>query len=129
MSFSVGTKNVVLSVVTEEKTALSAKSGSLPVFATPFLVALMEQAASELSEKEVEEGFTTVGTEISVSHLAPSVVGAQVRAVATLVKKEERKLFFFVEAFDDKGKIGEGEHTRFIVNKEKFMKKAHERKA
>ena len=67
MSFSVGTKNVVLSVVTEEKTALSAKSGSLPVFATPFLVALMEQAASELSEKEVEEGFTTVGTEISVS--------------------------------------------------------------
>lgn len=129
MSFSVGTKNVVFSVVTEEKTALSAKSGSLPVFATPFLVALMEQAASELSEKEVEEGFTTVGTEISVSHLAPSVVGAQVRAVATLVKKEERKLFFFVEAFDDKGKIGEGEHTRFIVNKEKFMKKAHERKS
>ncbi|MBQ8028227.1 MAG: thioesterase family protein [Clostridia bacterium] len=129
MSFSVGTKNVVLSVVTEEKTALSAKSGSLPVFATPFLVALMEQAASELSEKEVEEGFTTVGTEISVSHLAPSVVGAQVRAVATLVKKEERKLFFFVEAFDDKGKIGEGEHTRFIVNKEKFMKKASERKS
>ena len=120
---------VIDAVVTEEKTALSAISGSLPVFATPFLVALMEQAASELSEKEVEEGFTTVGTEISVSHLAPSVVGAQVRAVATLVKKEERKLFFFVEAFDDKGKIGEGEHTRFIVNKEKFMKKAHERKA
>ena len=128
MEMTVGTKHEVEIVVTDEITAAKVKSGSLPVLATPYMVALMEQAASELCDKFVDEGISTVGTALNISHLAPTCVGGKVRAVATLTAFDGRKACFDVEAYDDAGIIGKGTHERFTIKIESFMKKALERK-
>ena len=128
MNIEIGIKNEVTSIVTEENTAAKAKSGSLPVFATPFMVALMEQAASELCDKFTDEGITTVGTALNIEHLAATAVGASVRAVATVTAFDGRKISFCVEAYDNAGIIGKGTHERFSVKSEKFMIKAEERR-
>ncbi len=129
MDIKVGTKHEVTVEVTEKITAASVKSGSLAVLATPYMIALMEQAASELCDKFVDEGISTVGTLINVSHLAPTCVGSTVRAVATVTAFDGRKVSFDVEAYDDAGLIGKGTHERFTIKIESFMKKAFERKA
>lgn len=129
MDIAIGTKNEVNVTVTKEITAATAKSGSLEVLATPFMIALMEQAASELCDKYVPEGISTVGTQISVSHLAATCIGAQVRAVATVTAFDGRKISFDVEAYDNAGLIGKGTHERFTVKIESFLKRAAERNA
>lgn len=129
MDIATGIKHEVEIIVTEELTAASAKSGSLDVLATPFMIALMEQAASELCDKFVPEGISTVGTAISISHLAPTCIGAKVKAVATVTDFDGRKVSFDVEAYDDAGLIGKGTHERFTIKIDSFMKKAFERKA
>lgn len=129
MEITLGTKHEVSLTVTNEKTAAVMKSGSLEVFATPCMVALMEQAASELCDKFVENGITTVGTALNISHLAPTCIGGKVKAVATVTAFDGRKVSFDVEAYDDSGLIGKGSHERFTVKAESFMKKAMERKA
>lgn len=128
MEMTIGTRHEVSVVVTDDITAETMKSGSLPVLATPYMVALMECAASELCDKFVPEGFSTVGTALNISHLAPTPVGGNVRAVATLTAFDGRKASFDVEAYDDCGLIGKGTHERFTVKTESFMKKALERK-
>lgn len=128
MDMVIGTKNEVTVEVTEEITAAKMKSGSLQVLATPYMVALMEQAASELCDKFVDEGISTVGTALNISHLAPTCVGGKVKAVATLTAFDGRKATFDVEAYDDAGLIGKGTHERFTIKIESFMKKALERK-
>lgn len=128
MEMTVGTKHEVSIVVTEDVTAAKMKSGSLQVLATPYMVALMEQAASELCDKFVDEGISTVGTALNISHLAPTCVGGTVKAVATLTSFDGRKACFDVEAYDDAGLIGKGTHERFTIKIESFMKKALERK-
>ncbi|MBQ6601426.1 MAG: thioesterase family protein [Clostridia bacterium] len=128
MEMTVGTKHEVNITVTDEATAAKMKSGSLDVLATPCMVALMEQAASELCDKFVPEGISTVGTALNISHLAPTCVGGKVRAVATLTAFDGRKACFDVEAYDDAGLIGKGTHERFTIKIESFMKKALERK-
>lgn len=125
----IGTKHEVKTKVTNELTAASAKSGSLEVFATPFMVALMEQAASELCQQYMDEGITTVGTALNIEHLAATYVDAPVRAVATVTSFDGRKISFNVEAYDNAGLIGKGTHERFSVKTEKFMQKAIERAA
>lgn len=122
-----GTKHEVKITVTPEVTAASVKSGSLQVFATPSMVALMEQAAAELCQKELGEGLTTVGTALNIQHLAATYVGVEVRAVATLLSFDGRKAEFEVEAYDNAGLIGKGTHERFTVKIDKFMQKAMER--
>ncbi len=129
MDIAIGTKHEVTVTVSKEITAVSAKSGSLEVLATPFMIALMEQAASELCDKFVPEGISTVGTAISVSHLAATCVGAKVRAVATVTAFDGRKVSFDVEAYDNAGLIGKGTHERFTIKIDSFMRKATERKA
>lgn len=129
MDIAIGTKHEVAVTVTKEITAVSAKSGSLEVLATPFMIALMEQAASELCDKYVPEGISTVGTQISVSHLVATCIGAQVRAVATVTAFDGRKISFDVEAYDNAGLIGKGTHERFTVKIESFLKRAAERNA
>ena len=129
MEMTVGTKHEVKITVTDDVTAASMKSGSLPVLATPYMVALMECAASELCNKFIPEGISTVGTALNISHLAPTPVGAEVRAVATLTSFDGRKATFDVEAYDEAGLIGKGTHERFTIKVESFMKKALERKA
>lgn len=127
MDLSIGAENIVKTTVTNEKTAKSAESGTLDVFATPFMCALMEKAASELCEKYMKEGFTTVGTSLEIKHLAATAVGQEIFAKAVATDFDGRKIAFDVEAYDNAGLIGKGKHERFIVQKEKFIKKAQTR--
>lgn len=110
-------------VVTQENSAAALGSGFLPVFATPAMVALMENAAMKAVAPVLEQGVTTVGAEINTTHIKPSPIGATVSATATLVAVEGRKLTFDVEARDEVGLIGKGTHVRFIVDAERFMAK------
>lgn len=108
-------------VVTEQQTARQMGSGDLPVLATPALVALMENAAMMCARGILQEGDTTVGGSIEVKHLAPSPVGANITATATMTAQSGKKLTFAITASDDQREIGTATHTRFIVNSEKFM--------
>ncbi len=118
-----GLKYTSETTVREENTAVALGSGNLPVFATPAMVALMENAAMNAVAQELETGSTTVGGLIETSHLAPSPLGATVRATAELIQIDGRKLTFTVKAFQVEKMIGEGRHVRFIVDKEKFISK------
>ena len=120
----VGTKFVCEEVVTPERTAASVGSGLLPVYGTPYMLALMENAALELAKDYLEEGQTTVGAEIHCRHLAPTPVGMKVTATARLRSMERRKLWFDIEVNDEKGKCGEGSHLRIIVNSKTISEKA-----
>lgn len=115
--------------VAAENTAAAMGSGDLEVFATPAMVALMENAAMTAVAPALSEGSTTVGAEMNVTHIKPSGAGAQVTATAVLTQVEGRKLTFNVGARDAEGMIGEGVHIRYIVDREKFMAKVKWRKA
>lgn len=123
----IGTTHEVIITVTDEVTADKVKSGSLKVFATPSMIALMEQAAAELCQQDMPDGCTTVGTAINIEHLAATVCGVQVRAVAALTATDGRRYDFDVEVYDNAGLIGKGSHTRFSVKTDKFLEKAHQR--
>ncbi|MBQ3437726.1 MAG: thioesterase family protein [Fusobacterium sp.] len=111
--------------VTENDTAAKAASGAVEVFATPFMIAWMEEASLKLAQKELEEGFTTVGTEVNIKHLKGSLVGTEMRVISKLLEIDRKKLIFSVEVYEDKENIlvGEGTHTRFIIDTEKFFEK------
>lgn len=109
--------------VTQEKSALAMGSGNLPVFATPALVALMENAAMMAVATSLPEGSTTVGGAINIQHTRPSAIGQKVSATARLTAVDGRKLLFELVAHDSSGVIGEGTHVRFIVDAERFMAK------
>lgn len=119
----IGKKYTSTMVVEEKHLACNVGSGDLPVFATPMMMALMENAAMLCVADELKEGSSTVGGQISSSHLKPTGLGKTVTATAELISAEGRKLKFKVSASDEAGLIGEGEHLRFIIDKEKFMSK------
>ena len=110
-------------IISPEDTAIAQGSGQLEVLATPRLVALMENAAMLTVAPSLSPEETTVGGQISITHLAPSAVGTEILATAVLKKIEGRKLTFSVSAKEGDKLIGEGTHVRFIVNKEKFIAK------
>lgn len=110
-------------VVDNTNTAVALGSGDMEVFATPAMVALMENAAMNAVAPHLEAGQTTVGTEISTTHIKASALGATITATATLTAIEGRKLKFAVTAHDGDNIIGEGTHTRFIVDRERFLAK------
>lgn len=110
-------------VVDNTNTAVALGSGDMEVFATPAMVALMENAAMNAVAPHLEAGQTTVGTEISTTHIKASALGATITATATLTAIEGRKLTFAVTAHDGDNIIGEGTHTRFIVDRERFLAK------
>ena len=112
---------------TESNIAKTMKSGSLDVFATPAMCALMEEAAQAAVQPYLEEGEGTVGIALSITHEAPTPLGATVTAKATVIAVEGRKITFDIEASDGVGIIGRGTHERFIINNEKFMAKVHSR--
>ena len=112
-------------IVTVENTAKTMKSGTLDVFATPAMIALMEQTAYESVAGELEEGYGTVGTMLNVKHVSATPVGMKVTCESTLTKIDGRALTFEVKAFDERGLIGEGIHERFLVQNEKFQAKAN----
>lgn len=113
--------------VREEITALAVGSGALPVFATPALAALMEGCAHDSLLPYMEAGQGTVGTELHLSHLAPTPVGGQVRCVSILTKIEGRLFTFELEAYDDAGLIATATHTRCLITEDRFMSKAQSR--
>ncbi len=110
-------------MVKTENTAASMGSGDLPVFATPAMVALMEQAAMQAVSKALSEEATTVGAEMNVSHIKPSGMGARITATAVLTEIAGRKLTFRVDARDEAGRIGEGTHVRYVVDRVRFLSK------
>ena len=111
--------------VSEKDTAARAASGAVEVFATPIMIAWMEEASLHLAQKELEDGFTTVGTEVNIKHLKGSLVGTQMRVVSTLKEIDRKKLVFDVAVYEEEGNIlvGEGTHTRFIIDTAKFFEK------
>ena len=123
----IGIKGTAETVVDHTNTAKFAGSGELEVFATPCMIALMEQAAQGSAAPYLEEGQGTVGTMISVTHDAATPLGMRVWAESELVGVDRRKLTFEVRAFDECGMIGRGTHERFIIQNEKFLAKVNEK--
>lgn len=111
-------------VVGEADTAPAFGSGSVPVLATPRIVALCEQAAFVAVAEHLPEDSTSVGMRVQLDHLAPTMPGATVTAEATLEKVSGRRLIFTVSASDPRGLIAAGKVTRVVVDVERFLDKA-----
>jgi len=111
--------------VTKELTAISLGSGDLEVYATPAMIALMEETASESVKPGLEVGQGSVGTCIAIKHLAATPIGMRVRCESELVEVDGRRLVFHITAYDEKDKIGEGTHERFIISNDKFQSKVN----
>lgn len=110
-------------IVAEKDTAKSFGSGLLEVFATPAMINMMENTAHKSVADFLPEGTSTVGTHVDVAHIKATPMGMIVRCCSKLVAIDGRKLTFQVEAYDESEKIGEGTHTRFIIDIQKFMSK------
>lgn len=119
----IGLKHTSEQTVSEALTAMQMGSGDLPVFATPAMMALMENAAMMAVANDLPEGCTTVGGHIESSHLRPSKIGEKVSAVAEVTKVDGKKIEFKVAAYSGETLLGEGTHLRFVVDKEKFISK------
>lgn len=123
-----GTQGYQELTVSDENTALAAGSGGLRVLATPAMSALMEKTCWKSVAHLLGEGEDTVGTSLSVSHVSATPVGMKVWCKSCLTQVEGRKLTFHVEAYDEAGLIGSGEHERFLILAEHFQKKADEKR-
>ena len=123
----IGKTAEVTTVVTTENTAQAVGSGSLPVFATPMMVTLMEQAACACLADSMEPGQTSVGISVHIEHTSASVTGAEITASATIAAVSKRSVEFRVSARDHTGEIGSGRHIRVIVDEKRFMEKVKAR--
>lgn len=127
MEITVGMKGQVTSFVDREDTAKEVGSGSLLVYATPCMVALMEGAACEAIAEAMPETKTSVGIALDIAHLSATPVGLEVRAEAEVTAVDKNIITFSVTAYDESGKIGEGTHKRAMVTVQKFLDKAYEK--
>lgn len=125
MEITVGMKGEAATLVEREDTAAEVGSGSLLVYATPCMAALMEGAACEAIAEALSETQTTVGTELSIQHLSATPVGLEVRAEAEVTAVDGKVITFEVRAFDEAGEIGKGTHKRVVVSAQKFLDKAY----
>lgn len=123
MSVTVGLKGRAETVVDAHNTAQAACSGALPVFGTPFMCALMEEAAWKSIAPRLEAGQSTVGTKLNVSHDSATPVGMTVWAESEVTEVDGKRIVLKVSAYDEKGLIGQGEHERFIITDERFLAK------
>ena len=123
----IGTKCRLEQTVTEELTAAAAGSGALAVFGTPFMAAMMGNAALTCLQSFLEEGQGSVGTRLDITHDSPTPVGMKVFAEAEItgVSENGRMVDFQVSAWDERGPIGKGAHTRAIIRNEKFLAKCN----
>lgn len=125
----IGLKGKQEQVVSDELTAAHVGSGLAPVFATPMMVALMEQTCAESVTPFLQEGESTVGTHIDISHCSATPVGLKVWCESELIEVDRRRLTFAVKAYDEAGLIGEGRHERFVIDNAKFMAKVNGKKS
>ena len=125
MEIFVGMKAEVSTLVEREDTALEVGSGSLLVYATPCMAALMEGAACEAIADALDDSKTTVGTELILQHLSATPVGLEVRAEAEVTAVEGKVITFEIHAYDEVGEIGKASHKRVIVPTQKFLEKAY----
>ncbi|MFZ5987990.1 MAG: thioesterase family protein [Bacillota bacterium] len=125
INLKVGLTASVETRVFSKSTAEEFGSGDLDVYATPAMISLMERAALSAVSLHLPKGYSTVGTAVSIRHIAATPVGMKVKAVAELVGIEGRKLTFKIEAFDAVEKIGEGCHERYVISAEKFREKVY----
>lgn len=123
MTLEPGLRGEARRAVTRDQTAEAFGSGLVPVYATPAMVGLMEQAAVHALEGALPDDQTTVGTKLEIAHLAATPLGDAVRAEAVLTAIDGRKLMFVLAAFDSTEKIGEGRHERMIVSRQKFLER------
>ena len=128
MEIPVGAKGRVDGVVTDQLTAAAIGSGSVEVFATPYMVAAMENAACEALRPYYGEGENSVGTKLEISHDAATPVGMKYWAEAEVTEVDRRLIVLKVTAYDETGVIGSGTHERFIIQMEKFLAKAEAKK-
>ena len=127
MEITVGMKASAFTEVERADTAAEVGSGSLLVYATPCMAALMEGAACEALEGAIPDGKTSVGIELNLKHTSATPVGMEVRAEAEVTAVEGSVITFFIEAFDEAGKIGEATHKRAIVTVQKFLDKTYDK--
>lgn len=127
MSLEPGLSAKVKGVVTSDLTARSQGSGDVEGLATPVMLRMIEAAAIKALEGRLAEAMTSVGTRLEVTHVAPTPVGMEVIAQATLVEVEGRTLVFAVSAEDQGGVIGKGTHQRAIVDRELFANRIQSR--
>jgi len=120
---TVGLAHTATLIVTEQHTAERMGSGDMPVLATPALAALMENAAMTAVAQALDDGDTTVGSQLSLSHLRPSAIGASISATATLTAIDGRRLTFSIAAHESDTLIGEATHTRYVVTRDRFLSK------
>lgn len=125
MEITIGMKGEVSTLVEREDTAYEVGSGSLLVYATPCMVALMEGAACDAIASVLPEDKTSVGTQLDISHLSATPVGLEVRATAEVTAVEGSFITFRVEAYDEAGLIGEGTHKRAIISTQRFLDKTY----
>lgn len=125
MKIEVGMKAEVMNLVEREDTAQEVGSGSLLVYATPCMVALMEGAACEAIADGLSESETTVGIELNIKHLSATPVGLEVRAEAEVTAVEGKIITFSLKAYDEAGLIGEGSHKRALVSTQKFLERTY----
>lgn len=128
MSVTVGSKGRSESVVTEHNTACAVGSGLVPVFATPYMVALMENAAVNAVQGALEQGQGTVGTRLDVTHDAATPIGRKVWAEAEVTAVDRKKITLSVNAYDETGPIGGGVHERFVIDTDRFLSRAEAKK-
>ncbi len=119
-----GTKGHLEMTVKEKDTAAAYGSGLVKVFATPAMIALMENTAHSSVQPLLPEGYMTVGFEVNIRHVKATPVGMKVSAQSELTEVDGKKLVFTLTAHDEEGEIGKGVHTRYIIHGDKFMEKA-----
>ncbi len=123
-NLKIGTVGEARTRVTEDNTAVKFGSGKVNVFGTPAMIALMEEASINAVDNLLSEQYATVGIDLRVKHIAATPIGMHITASAELVNIDDKKLTFKVEAFDEKEKVGQGEHFRYIVELDKFIARA-----
>ncbi|MCL4417709.1 MAG: thioesterase family protein [Actinobacteria bacterium] len=111
-----------------ENTAIKYGSGSVSVFATPAMIGLMEKASINAVDSCLPKGYATVGTKVEIKHIAATPVEMEVVAKSELLEIDGLKLKFKVEAYDEKEKIGEGTHSRYIIYWDDFIRKVEDKK-
>lgn len=124
MSVTIGLKGRAETTVNDNNTAKAACSGALPVFGTPFMCALMEEASWTSIAPHLEDGEGTVGTKLNISHVSATPVGMKVWAESEVTAVDGKRIELKVSAYDEKGLIGEGTHERFIITNDRFTAKA-----